>query len=68
LAEETIAHLTGEKKTLSDTVMLADTGYFAEQNLKLCAEKRIDAYIPDLEIANGIPHIMVNNFPHLDRE
>jgi transposase len=46
-AEETIAQLTGEKRPLSDTVMLADTGYFAEQNLKLCAEKRIDAYIPD---------------------
>ena len=46
-AEETIAQLTGEKQPLRDTVMLADTGYFAEQNLKLCAEKHIDSYIPD---------------------
>ena len=46
-AEATIALLTGDNKPLSDTVMLADTGYFAEQNLKLSAQNRIDAYIPD---------------------
>jgi hypothetical protein len=46
-AEKTISQLTGERKPLSDTVILADTGYFAEPNLKLCADKSIDAYIPD---------------------
>jgi transposase len=46
-AEETITQLTGEKEPFSDTVVLADTGYFAESNLKLCEKKHIDAYIPD---------------------
>jgi hypothetical protein len=43
-AEETISRLTGEKRPLSDTVILADTGYFAESNVELCARKHLDAY------------------------
>jgi transposase len=46
-AEETMSWITGEETPLSDTVVLADTGYFTESNLKLCEDKHIDAYIPD---------------------
>jgi hypothetical protein len=46
-AEEALSQITGDEAPLSETIVLADTGYFTESNLKVCEDKHIDAYIPD---------------------
>lgn len=42
---ETMLHKMG--KNVSDSKLLADTGYFKESNLAYLSDKNIDAYIPD---------------------
>ena len=45
--EENLKSITKKKKPLRNTTILADTGYFCEENLKAAADKKIEAIIPD---------------------
>lgn len=44
---DNLKNLTRTKSPLKGTTVLADTGYFCEENLKIAAEKKINAIIPD---------------------
>lgn len=45
--EENLKSITKKKKPLRNTTILADTGYFCEENLKAAADKKMEAIIPD---------------------
>ncbi|NIP61803.1 MAG: IS1182 family transposase [Candidatus Dadabacteria bacterium] len=45
--EENLKSITGKKKPLKKTTILADTGYFCEENLKAADVKKMEAIIPD---------------------
>lgn len=40
---------------LTESTLIADTGYFSEDNLKYFADEKIDAYIPDTEFRKRDP-------------
>ncbi|MFP3040763.1 transposase [Treponema primitia] len=42
-----IKELTGKEKPLADTLLLADTNYFSEDNLKIAQEQGVKVLIPD---------------------
>jgi IS5 family transposase len=46
-AEENLKTISGREQPLSGKTILADTGYFSEENLKSAAEKEMEAIIPD---------------------
>jgi transposase len=46
-AEENLKTISGQEQPLSGKTILADTGYFSEENLKSAAEKEMEAIIPD---------------------
>ncbi len=46
-AEENLKEVTKDNEPLKGKTILADTGYFCEDNLKTAAEKKMDAVIPD---------------------
>jgi hypothetical protein len=45
--EKNLAKLTGEEEPLKEKTILADTGYFSEDNLQAAQAKEMDATIPD---------------------
>jgi stalled ribosome alternative rescue factor ArfA len=45
--EGTMKELTGKKEPLKGKLMLADTGYYSEENLHEAKEKKMKAIIPD---------------------
>jgi transposase len=46
-AEKNLKVVTKNKNPLRGKTVLADTGYFCEENLKVAAEKKINSIIPD---------------------
>jgi transposase len=46
-AEANLKAICGQEEPLSGKTILADTGYFSEENLKTAADKKIEAIIPD---------------------
>jgi IS5 family transposase len=51
-AEENMRAATGERKPLEGTVVLADTGYFSEDNLQEAKRRKMTAVIPDQQYRN----------------
>jgi transposase len=49
------------KRALEGKKLLVDTGYYSEQNIKLCDERGIDAYIPDTQFRSRDPRFPQNN-------
>jgi transposase len=47
-AEENLKAVTETKEPLSGQTLLADTGYFCEENLRTAAEKKLEPIIPDV--------------------
>ncbi len=45
--ESNLKEIYGQEESLAGTTVLADTGYFSEENLKATATMNIDAVIPD---------------------
>jgi len=55
LLEQTIdamKGLTGEEKPLENSLILGDTGYFSENNLKTAQEKEVEILTPDPQFRN----------------
>jgi hypothetical protein len=50
------------EKALEGTTLLVDTSYYSEGNIKLCDERRMDAYIPDSQFRSRDPR-----FPRTNR-
>jgi transposase len=46
-AEANLKAISGQEEPLSGKTILADTGYFSEENLKTASDKKIEAIIPD---------------------
>jgi hypothetical protein len=51
-AEKNLRVITGKKKPLEGTVMLADTAHFSEDNLQAAKRKKVTAVIPDEQYRN----------------
>jgi len=43
------------ERALEGKKLVVDTGYYSEQNIKLCDERGIDAYIPDTQFRSRDP-------------
>jgi transposase len=54
--KENMKELTGKEEPLKKSIILGDTGYFAEDNLKKAAELGIEALIPDSQFRQRDPH------------
>jgi transposase len=49
------------ERVLEGKKLVVDTGYYSEENIKLCDERRMDAYIPDTQFRSRDPRFPQNN-------
>jgi transposase len=61
-AEQNAASAGMGEKALEGAGLLVDTSYYSEENIKLCDERRMDAYIPDSQFRSRDPR-----FPRTNR-
>ena len=52
--EENMKKITGKKKPLKKSLVLADTGYFSEDNLQEAAKRKIQVLIPDTKFRKRV--------------
>jgi len=53
--EENMKNVTGKKKPLKKSLILADTGFFSEDNLQEAAKRNIEVLIPDQQFRKRDP-------------